>query len=43
VCWLDDEQRPAVKVLAEAPLEQVLAAVRTGAPVRIGEPTAVPA
>src|SRR6185503_3784814 len=38
VRWLDDDQRPAVKVLAEARLADVLAAVREGHDVRVGEP-----
>jgi predicted phosphodiesterase len=37
VRWLDDEQHPAAKVLAEAPLEQVLRAVREGDGIRVGE------
>jgi hypothetical protein len=37
VRWLDDEQHPAVKVLAEAELDRVLRAVREGAEVRVGE------
>jgi hypothetical protein len=37
VRWLDDEQRPAVKVLADESLADVLRAVRDRAPVRMGE------
>ena len=43
VRWLDDEQFPAVKVLADASLQEVLVAVRAGADVRVGEPAGVPA
>jgi predicted phosphodiesterase len=43
VRWLDDEQQPAVKVLAEASLAEVLGAVRAGADVRIGQTPGVPA
>jgi predicted phosphodiesterase len=37
VRWLDDEQHPALKVLAEASLEQVLRAVSAGNEIRVGE------
>ncbi len=43
VRWLDDDQQPAVKVLAEARLADVLQAVREGRDVRVGEPADVPA
>lgn len=42
VRWLDDEQHPAVKELAAAPLEQVLRAVREGEQVRVGEGAGAP-
>ena len=41
--WLDDEQQPVVKVLADASLEEVLGAVRAGADVRVGARAEVPA
>ena len=37
VRWLDDEQHPAVKLLADAPLDEVLRAVRAGDEMRVGE------
>ena len=43
VRWLDDEQQPVVKVLADASLEEVLGAVRAGADVRVGAREEVPA
>jgi hypothetical protein len=43
VRWLDDEQQPAVKMLADASLASVLRAVRERAPVRIGEAATVTA
>ncbi len=43
VRWLDDEQQPVVKVLADASLEEVLGAVRAGADVRVGARAEVPA